>query len=258
MDNTVGIKKSLLKRLEDLKELTVEKFQLISEEIIAEICDVTEETGKEIAVYIDRKGEVLDVNIGDEDTVTLKNLNNRRSEESLSGIRCVHTHPNGAGSLSDVDLSALKKMKFDIMAAIGVSEGRMSTGSIAFLAADSNDQLQAAVMGPYRLERLMKVNILDIINEAEANVRNMKKSSKEVDNDTERAVLVGIEDREALDELRELLKTAGGYEIGRMVQNRDKKDSATFLGKGKRHNRLSITKTAITKNNNLEINNKRK
>lgn len=233
MDNAAGIKKSLLKRLEDLKDLTVEKYQLVSEEIIAEICDVTEETGKEIAVYIDRKGEVLDVNIGDEDTVTLKNLNNRRSEESLSGIRCVHTHPNGVGSLSDVDISALKKMRFDIMAAIGVSEGRMSTCSIAFLAADSNDQPQAAVMGPYRLERLMKVNILDIINEAEANIRNMKKVSKEVDSDTERAILVGIENREALDELRELLKTAGGYEVGRMVQNREKRDSATFIGKGK-------------------------
>jgi GTP-binding protein HflX len=46
-------------------------------------------------------------------------------------------------------------------------------------------------------------------------------------------VLVGIEDAEDLDELRELLKTAGGYEVGRMVQSRDKKNSAFFIGKGK-------------------------
>lgn len=233
MDSAAGIKKSLLKRLENLKELTVEKYQLVSEEIIAEICDVTEETGKEIAVYIDRKGEVLDVSIGDENTVTLKDFNNRRSEESLSGIRCVHTHPNGSGGLSDVDISALKKMRFDIMAAIGVVEGVMTTGSMAFLAADSEKQLQTAVMGPYKRERLMKVNILEIINEAESGIKNMRSVSKEVDSDKERAVLVGVEDEEALDELRELLKTAGGYEVGRMVQNRDKKDTATFIGKGK-------------------------
>ena len=233
MDNTAGIKKYLLKRLEDLKEITVEKYQLASEEIISEICDITEETGKEIAVYIDRKGAVLDVEIGDEDTVTLKDLSYRRSEESMSGVRCIHTHPNGSGGLSDIDISALKKMKLDIMAAIGVSEGVMTTGSMAFLAADSENQLQAAVMGPYKLERLMKINVMDIINEAEASIRNIRTVSKEVESDKERAILVGVEDKEALDELRELLKTAGGYEVGRMVQSRDKQDTATFIGKGK-------------------------
>ncbi|MHB1393100.1 MAG: GTPase HflX [Clostridia bacterium] len=233
MDNTVGIKKSLLKRLEALKDLNVEKYKLVSEEIIAEICDVTEQTGKEIAVYIDRKGAVLDISIGDEDTVTLKDFNSRRSEESLSGIRCVHTHPNGSGGLSDVDISALKKMKFDIMAAVGVADGKMTNATIAFLGVDSNKQLQTIAMGLYSLDRLMKVNILDVINEVEANIKDIKKASKEVDNDTERAVLVGIEEEEALDELRELLKTAGGYEVGRLVQSRDKKDTAFFIGKGK-------------------------
>jgi GTP-binding protein HflX len=233
MENSTGIKKWLLKRLDQLKEQTVEKFQLVSEEIIAEICDITEETGKEIAVYIDRRGTVLDVSIGDENTVSLKDFNTRRSQESLSGIRCVHTHPNGQGSLSDVDISALKKMKFDIMSAIGVSDGKMTNASIAFLGADSDKQQQAVEMGPYSLERLMKVNILDIINDAEASLKDIKKTSKEVDTDTERAVLVGVEDEEALDELRELLKTAGGYEVGRMVQSRDKKDTAFFIGKGK-------------------------
>ncbi len=233
MDNTVGIKKSLIKRLEALKDLNVEKYQLVSEEIIAEICDVTEQTGKEIAVYIDRKGGVLDISIGDENTVTLKDFNSRRSEESLSGIRCVHTHPNGSGGLSDVDISALRKMKFDIMAAVGVADGKMTNASIAFLGADSDKQLQTIVMGPYSQDRLMKVNILDVINEVEASIKGIRKASKEVDNDTERAVLVGIEEEEALDELRELLKTAGGYEVGRLVQSRDKKDTAFFIGKGK-------------------------
>ena len=233
MDNTTGIKKSLLKRLENLKELTVEKYQLISEEIIAEICDITEETGKEIAVYIDRKGTVLDVSIGDENTVTLKDFNNRRSEESLSGVRCVHTHPNGSGGLSQVDLSALKKMRFDIMAAVGVSDGIMTNGSMAFLGSDSEKQLQAIIMGTYSLDRLMKVDILEIIDEAEGVIKETRKVSKEVESGAERAVLVGVEDEEALDELRELLKTAGGYEIGRMVQSKDKKDTAFFIGKGK-------------------------
>lgn len=233
MENTTGIKKSLLKRLEALKESTVEKYQLASEDIIAEICDITEETGKEIAVYIDRRGTVLDVSIGDENTVTLKDFNIRRSEESLSGIRCLHTHPNGCGRLSEVDISALKRMKFDIMASVGVSNGEMTNATMAFLGIGSDKQLQAVVVGPYSLNRLIKVNILDIIIEAEAGVKDMRKASKEVDRDAEWALLVGIEDEEALEELGELLKTAGGFEVGRMVQSRDKKDNAFFIGKGK-------------------------
>ena len=233
MENTTGIKKSLLKRLEALKESTVEKYQLASEEIIAEICDITEETGKEIAVYIDRRGMVLDASIGDENTVTLKDFNIRRSEESLSGVRCLHTHPNGFAGLSEVDISALKRMKFDIMSAVGVSDGKMTNATMAFLGADSDKQLRAVVMGPYSLNRLMKINILDIINEAEAAMKDIRKSSKEVDSDSERAVLVGVEDEEALEELGELLKTAGCCEVGRMVQSRDKKDTAFFIGKGK-------------------------
>ncbi len=233
MDNVIGIKKSLLRRLDSLKEIAVEKHQLASEEIIAEICDITEETGKEIAVYIDRRGMVLDVSIGDENTVSLKAFNNRRSEDSLSGVRCIHTHPNGSGSLSQVDLSALKKMKLDIMAAIGVSEGEMTNASMAFLGVDSEKQLQAVVMGLYSKEKLMKIDIMDLINEAETAFKDIRKEGREVDDAAERAVLVGIEDEEALDELRELLKTAGGIEVGRMVQSKDKKDTSFFIGKGK-------------------------
>lgn len=233
MENTSGFKKSIIKRLEGLKESSVNKYQLASEEIIAEICDITEETGKEIAVYIDRRGTVIDISIGDENTVTLKDYNIRRSEKSLSGIRCLHTHPNGCGELSEVDISALKRMKFDIMAAVGVYNGEMTSAAMAFLMVDGNKQLQAVVMGPYSLNRLLKVNILDLIKEAEAGMKDMRKAGREVDGDVERAVLVGVEDEEALEELGELLRTAGGFETGRMVQSRDKKDNAFFIGKGK-------------------------
>ena len=206
-----------------MKESSVNKYQLASEEIIAEICDITEETGKEIAVYIDRRGTVIDISIGDENTVTLKDYNIRRSEKSLSGIRCLHTHPNGCGELSEVDISALKRMKFDIMAAVGVYNGEMTSAAMAFLMVDGNKQLQAVVMGPYSLNRLLKVNILDLIKEAEAGMKDMRKAGREVDGDVERAVLVGVEDEEALEELGELLRTAGGFETGRMVQSRIKR-----------------------------------
>lgn len=233
MDANKGVKKTILNLLEDAKQDCIDKNLILSEEIIDTICNVTELTGREIAVYIDRKGEVLDINIGDENTVNLQNFDKRRSQQSLSGIRCIHTHPNGNGQLSDVDLSALKKLRFDIMVSIGVAKGKMSNSYISFLVLNESKELVPAILGPYSKHRFLKINTLELIEEIEGNLKSIRNISKEVKDENERAILVGIENEEALEELRELLKTAGGTELGRVVQNRDRKDTAYFIGKGK-------------------------
>lgn len=233
MEHKAGIKKTLLNQLEDLKNESIDKDIYANEKVIDTICEITEKIGKEIAVFINRRGEVLDVEIGDENTVTLKDLGERRSENGLSGIRVLHTHPNGSGMLSDVDLSALKKLRFDMMAAVGVKAGAASEVYVSFLGNDDKQDLIPLVAGPYPKERFLKLNVKAVINETEENLKSAAKTSKAVDTDEERAVLVGIEDEEALEELRELLKTAGGIELSRMVQSRDKKDTAFFIGKGK-------------------------
>ncbi|MDF2890243.1 MAG: GTP-binding protein HflX [Clostridia bacterium] len=233
MENKTGIKKTLLNQLEDLKNESVDKDFFANEKIIDTICEITEKIGKEIAVFINRKGEVLDLEIGDENTVSLKDLADRRSENSLSGIRMLHTHPNGSGMLSDVDLSALKKLRFDMMAAVGVKDGAASELFVSFLGIDDRNDLIPLVAGPYQKDRFLKLNVKNVILEAEENLKKAAKTSKAVESGEERAVLVGIENEEALEELRELLKTAGGVELSRMVQSRDKKDNTFFIGKGK-------------------------
>lgn len=233
MENITGIKKTLINQLEDLKNESIDKDFFANEKIIDTLCEVTEKIGKEIAIFINRKGEVLDLEIGDENTVTLKDLADRRSENSLSGIRVLHTHPNGSGMLSDVDLSALKKLRFDMMAAVGVKQGAPTELYLSFLGVNDKDELIPLVAGPYLKDRFLKLNVKSVILEAEENLRQAAKTSKAVEDGEERAILVGIEDEEALEELRELLKTAGGKELSRMVQSRDKKDTAFFIGKGK-------------------------
>ena len=233
MENTTGIKKTFINQLEDLKNESFDKDFYANEKIIDTICEITEKIGKEIAVFINRKGEVLDLEIGDENTVTLKDLADRRSENSLSGIRVLHTHPNGSGMLSDVDISALKKLRFDMMAAVGVKDGAASDIYLSFLGLDEKEELVPLVAGPYPKERFLKLDVKTVIIEAEENLKRAAKTSKAVEDGEERAVLVGIENEEALEELRELLKTAGGKELSRMVQSRDKKDTAYFIGKGK-------------------------
>lgn len=233
MENKAGIKKTLINQLEDLKNESFDKDLYANEKIIDTICEITEKIGKEIAVFINRKGEVLDIEIGDENTVTLKDLSDRRSENALSGIRVLHTHPNGSGMLSDVDLAALKKLRFDMMAAVGVKNGGVTDIFLSFLGNDDKNDLIPLVAGPYPKERFLKLDVKTVITEAEENLKKAAKVSKAVEDEEERAVLVGIEKEEDLEELRELLKTAGGKELCRMVQGRDKKDTAYFIGKGK-------------------------
>jgi GTPase len=235
MENITGIKKSILKQLEDLKNESIDtdKNLFVSEKVIDTICEITQRIGKEIAVFINRKGEVVEVEIGDENTVTLKDLGERRSENSLSGIRVLHTHPNTSGMLSDVDIAALKKMRFDMMAAVGVKDGMASDLFVSFLGIDDKNELIPLIAGPYSKERFMKLDVKIVIAETEEKLKKSTKTSKAVEDDEERAVLIGIENEEDLEELRELLKTAGGKELSRMVQSRDKKNTAYFIGKGK-------------------------
>jgi GTPase len=235
MENITGIKKSILKQLEDLKNeaIDIDKNLFVSEKVIDTICEITQRIGKEIAVFINRKGEVVEVEIGDENTVTLKDLGERRSENSLSGIRVLHTHPNTSGMLSDVDIAALKKMRFDMMAAVGVKDGMASDLFVSFLGIDDKNELIPLIAGPYSKERFMKLDVKIVIAETEEKLKKSTKTSKAVEDDEERAVLIGIENEEDLEELRELLKTAGGKELSRMVQSRDKKNTAYFIGKGK-------------------------
>ena len=58
----------------------------------------------------------------------------------------------------------------------------------------------------------------------------------------ERVILVGVQAddnepaEESLDELGELVKTAGAAAVGRMIQNRERIHPATYIGKGKFRN----------------------
>lgn len=57
--------------------------------------------------------------------------------------------------------------------------------------------------------------------------------------ETEKVILVGVsvddhdDTEQSLDELRELVKTAGAEEVGRVIQNREQIHPVTYVGKGK-------------------------
>ena len=128
LGNTDGLKNNIIESLLQLYELKVPPWQLVSAEIVIHMAKITTAVNREVNIFLDRKGNVLSVSIGDSNTVSLPNLPGRRGTGRLSGIRCIHTHPGGNPQLSGIDLSALRSHKYDLMAAIGVDDEKPEEG----------------------------------------------------------------------------------------------------------------------------------
>lgn len=227
--NTEGIRKTVLDELTTLYDVQLEPGQFMPQDLLQSLCGYSASMNREIAVYITRYGEIADVFIGRADSIDLPDLRLRRGERRLSMVRCVHTHPRATGELSDVDVSALLSMRFDAMCAVGVSEdGRPTSVQCAFLDAESEGHVRRTELISAR--RLPQEEWLAEIERTDAAYRAANPATR---TGRERAVLVGIESEESLDELEELAKTAGAETVLRVLQKRPKPDPVFCVGKGK-------------------------
>src|SRR5450756_1299426 len=120
-----GIRQSTLDILDNLYDMRLPQDQLWTVELLDILAFATSQINREIALYLDRKGRITDVGIGDSKTVALGAVEGKRNGRRLSGIRCIHTHPEDSGMLSAVDVSSLKQLRLDAMIAVGVREGHV-------------------------------------------------------------------------------------------------------------------------------------
>ena len=163
LGNTEGLKNNVIEILTSLYDLKAPPWQLVSEEIALTMAKITTAVNREVNIFLDRKGNVLSVSIGDSNTVSLPNLPGRRGSGRLSGIRCVHTHPGGNPRLSGIDLSALRAHKYDLMAAIGVNDEKPEESVLNFAIITGKDEY-----GQYTAEEygVLKLDVLETLGEA--------------------------------------------------------------------------------------------
>lgn len=232
--NISGIRDVLLEEMKTLYDMDQPAGTFASRELLEAMCAFTGRINREISVYISRAGLIKDVSVGDDRTVSMPEMRLVRNIDRLSGVRCIHTHPNGSGYLSDVDLGTLNAMRLDSMCAIGVKEGQPTSFYAAFVGEVVNEERKPLIYGPLRYDRLPQRGLLDAILEAD---QRLKAPAVDVAAARpERAILVGIENNEAYDtlsELEELAKTAGVEVIRRESQKKRAMDSATYIGSGK-------------------------
>lgn len=224
--NIDGVKKSAIEELDRLYKVKCPKDEVCSIEIIEVISRVSSFIEREVSVAIDRRGNIKSIAIGDSTSVEIETLDIR--EKKLAGVRIIHTHPNGMSNLSALDISALIKLKLDAIVAIGIYEGKILDCSLGMLTVN-DDKLDYEEKGNIPLEEITNIHILNKINY----IDSLVKEKDIIEDDEEKAILVGSDTRESLEELKELTKACDIPVLESVYQSRNKIDAAFYIGRGK-------------------------
>ena len=244
--NLKGIRNSVIDELKTFYDIRIEDGSLLNTELAMRMADVTDFINREVSVYLSRSGQVLAVAVGNDQSVELPPVEGRRGTSRLSGVRCVHTHPNGNPNLSGVDISALKNNRFDAMVAIGVTSPNFSESVLTFgmiTGIDNNEQYEVECYGtltPTEAEGIFFPNLVATVER----ILDKQSGSASLAQGTERAIIVGMEygggasiigwsAEDSLEELKQLADTAGAEVVARFLQKRPKPDPAFFIGRGK-------------------------
>ncbi|MBE5757551.1 MAG: GTPase HflX [Clostridiales bacterium] len=223
------IKKELKLKLEELEGKKFEKSLFIDEEILKTISFITGETGYEVALVIDRKGNILDVTVGDKSSasIVVDGGDNR-----FAGVRVIHTHPSGDSSLSNMDISLLKNKKLDAMCAVAVRDKKPYDCKVAYLTGD-----KVTIVNCHNADYINKYGLIDKIFESEKLYKEYYSNLNKLPE--QRAILVKVALKqkgnieEDLEELERLAETAGVMVVDKMSQFRVKPDGTYFIGSGK-------------------------
>ena len=230
--NLTGIRESALNELERLYDAEFERDAFLPDRLLSILVRFTTALNREMLVYLGRDGTVLEIAIGSIGAIALPELHLRRNLDRLAGFRCIHTHPGGSSRLSDVDLQALRLLRFDSMCAVGVSEGICTGISAAFLGEMEYDNFSVVTKGPVKPGRIPQSLWLKEIELSEERVKKAIEKGGIVE-EAEKVMLISTDSDESLDELASLAETAGAMVITRVLQNRMKPDPATYIGSGK-------------------------
>jgi len=230
--NLTGIRESVLNELEKLYDAEFERDVFLPDRLLNILIRHTTALNREMLVYLGRDGAVLEIAIGSIGSIALPELHLRRNLDRLAGFRCIHTHPGGSARLSDVDLQALRLLRFDSMCAVGVSDGICTGISAAFLGEMEYDNFSIVMKGPVKPGRIPQSLWLKEIELAEERVKRAIEKGGIVE-EAEKVMLISTDSDESLDELASLAETAGAMVITRVLQNRMKPDPATYIGSGK-------------------------
>jgi GTP-binding protein HflX len=189
--NIAGLKANQIRRIQHVYRRRVPAQQIITHELARYLCELSQETSRQIGVLIDRKGSIEYVMIGDNRSIFLPDLGRfRAASNRLRGLRYVHTHLRGE-PLSPDDMADLAHLRFDVMVAVGVgADGLPSDSSIAHLLPDNAEGKQWDVQDHVPLQHF-EADFLRFIQSLEEEFERTQRAYA-IDDPRERAMLIGV------------------------------------------------------------------
>ncbi len=224
--NVEGIRKSILQELENVYSIRTSKNEICDIEILNIISKVSNILEREVSVGINRKGNVTSVAVGDAASVEIPIIG--IEEKRLAGVRLIHTHPNAYCNLSGLDLTALLKLKLDAMVSVAIMDGNIIDFSLGMLSL-YNNKLEVLEKQNITLDKIFSIDILDKIK----HIENLIKNNEVIEDNEEKAILIGSDTKESLEELKELTEACNIPVLKTVFQNRNKIDAAFYIGRGK-------------------------
>ena len=239
-NNKSGIRQSYIKELDDLIGYEMENQVLLDETILEIMKRLTLATKREVLICTNDKNRVQWVNIGDAATVNIGNAEMLYHVKALNKYRVIHTHPGGNPRLSDEDFSAAKKQNLQCIIAIGVDEKIPTSFSIGVPVVEEATMEYGQALFK-TLKELNKFPLEHYILLADRFIKDDPNNKFDSEDEEERALLIGLDLPgnkgvdlvDSMEELRQLVKTAGGTVLEQVCQARSQIDTTFYVGKGK-------------------------
>ena len=208
--------------------------------------ELSHETGRQIGVLINRKGQIEYVMVGTAKQIELPDFGRARvSEDRFRGLRCVHTHLLGE-KLTQDDLNDLALLRLDLMSIIQVDRSNGLPGLVysAHLVPATNGASEIDDSLPYEfiepeIPAHLDTDFTELIESLEGEMARVRQTARKKFPGRDRALLIGVTtgdietEGESLAELHELATSADVVVLDTIVQRRQQIDPRTVLGKGK-------------------------
>lgn len=209
--------------------------------------EISHETGRQIGVLLNRKGQVEYVMVGNAKQIEMPDFGRARvSADRFRGLRCVHTHLLNE-KLTQDDLTDLALLRLDLMSIVQVDKSSGLPGMVysAHLLPTSAESLdENGDSRPYEflepnIPSQLDTNFTSLINALENEMARVRHTARNRPTNRDRVILVGVtagyldEAEESMAELEELALSADVVVLDKIIQRRPKIDPKTVLGRGK-------------------------
>ena len=122
LGNTLGIKPGQTRKLERIYRRRIPAARIYTPELVRALAEISHELGRQIGILADRRGNIVQVIVGDAKGILLPGQKRQRTATGrLSGFRYIHTHLDGE-PLDREDLADLSLLRFDCILAIDVGD----------------------------------------------------------------------------------------------------------------------------------------